>query len=86
MIFCFSLSQTEINECESDPCQNGGTCVEGVDEFECVCAAGFEGTLCDTESDECASTPCFNGGSCLNGAARFIVFFVLYIPPCVVFD
>ncbi|XP_072015170.1 ryncolin-1-like [Amphiura filiformis] len=33
----------------SDPCQNGGTCVDGtgVDSFTCACAAGYTGDTCD---------------------------------------
>lgn len=34
--------------CESDPCQNGGTC-ESTEEggFECVCEEGWTGDVCD---------------------------------------
>ena len=38
----------DINECGSSPCQNGGTCVDGVNQYTCTCAAGYEGTLCQT--------------------------------------
>lgn len=41
---CFSISgvncNTEINECSSNPCFNGGTCQDQVGSFQCVCQAG----------------------------------------------
>lgn len=42
------LHVAEINECDSDPCQNGATCSDFVDFFNCTCVAGYEGTLCET--------------------------------------
>ena len=41
----FSIS--DINECESSPCQNSGTCVEGIGMFTCECP-GYEGDMCET--------------------------------------
>ena len=38
----------EIDECDSNPCGNGGTCNEYINEFNCTCAGGYEGTLCET--------------------------------------
>ena len=44
----FKLS--DINECESNPCENSGTCAEGyaVDSYSCDCADGYTGTDCET--------------------------------------
>jgi hypothetical protein len=38
------LSNADINECSSQPCANGGTCVDAVNGFSCVCVAGYSGT------------------------------------------
>ena len=38
----------DINECASSPCQNGGTCVDQVNQYTCQCAAGYSGTTCAT--------------------------------------
>ena len=33
--------------CLSNPCVNGGTCVDGLNLFTCRCDAGFMGVTCD---------------------------------------
>ena len=37
----------DIDECVSDPCQNRATCNDGVNEFNCSCIPGFNGTICE---------------------------------------
>ena len=37
-----------IDECESDPCQNGGTCNDDVNMYTCTCAPGYTGTHCES--------------------------------------
>lgn len=37
---------TDINECDSDPCANNGTCIDMVNGFVCNCTAGFVGVFC----------------------------------------
>jgi hypothetical protein len=42
---------TDVAECGSSPCQNGGTCGElaaGTPGYSCTCAAGWTGTECQT--------------------------------------
>ena len=39
---------TEINECDSMPCQNGATCTDGIASYTCSCPAGYTGILCET--------------------------------------
>lgn len=39
---------TDANECVSNPCLNGGTCEDLINEYKCVCVAGYQGTSCGT--------------------------------------
>ena len=38
----------DTDECASDPCINGATCVDQVNQYSCTCTAGYEGTNCET--------------------------------------
>jgi len=38
-----------VNECESNPCRNGGTCVDGVNAYTCTCPPGYAGKDCETQ-------------------------------------
>ena len=44
----FICTLTEVDECESQPCQNGGDCTDKLGLFECNCTAGYEGVQCET--------------------------------------
>ncbi|XP_047612048.1 coagulation factor X isoform X1 [Phacochoerus africanus] len=35
------------DQCESSPCQNQGKCKDGLGEYNCTCAEGFEGKNCE---------------------------------------
>ena len=56
-----------INECESDPCSNGATCVDIRRGYHCVCPAGFTGLDCDIDIDEClGNNVCLNNATCVD--------------------
>ena len=42
------LFSIDINECDTNPCQNGGTCLDGKASYSCECMAGYEGDDCET--------------------------------------
>uniref|UniRef100_A0A7N8XL17 Delta-like protein n=1 Tax=Mastacembelus armatus TaxID=205130 RepID=A0A7N8XL17_9TELE len=53
-----------INDCESNPCRNGGTCIDKVSVYQCICGDGWEGDHCEINIDDCSTNPCHNGGTC----------------------
>lgn len=66
--------EIEINECQSHPCQNGGSCIDLVGHYICSCPPGTLGVLCEINEDDCAqplrlrSSPpkCLNNGTCVD--------------------
>ncbi|XP_034035125.1 sushi, nidogen and EGF-like domain-containing protein 1 [Thalassophryne amazonica] len=67
----------DINECESQPCLNGGECIHQVTNFTCICPAPFTGALCETEfvepqvnsteaKNQTEACLCQNGGVCVD--------------------
>ncbi|XP_050362534.1 cubilin-like [Nymphalis io] len=65
------LSNKRKNECQSHPCENGGTCLNLVNGYHCLCPSNWKGTNCDEDVNECrnfAGTDlgCQNGATCIN--------------------
>ena len=42
----------DIDDCESKPCMNDGTCTDGVNTYTCKCATGNMGVNCESMSDQ----------------------------------
>ena len=38
---------SDIDECQNDPCEYGGTCTDFLDGFNCTCLDGFQGERCE---------------------------------------
>ena len=38
----------DIDECVNHTCQNGGSCLDGVNNYSCNCLQGFTGDRCET--------------------------------------
>ncbi|NP_001003148.2 cubilin precursor [Canis lupus familiaris] len=72
-----SLQQTvDKKVCSSNPCQNGGTCLNLHDSFFCICPSQWKGPLCSVDVNECqiySGTPlgCQNGATCENTAGSY---------------
>jgi hypothetical protein len=62
----------EINECEPNPCHNGGTCADFPAAYNCTCPLGFAGTNCEINIDNCEENPCRNGGRCVDGVNKYV--------------
>lgn len=41
------LLYAEVNECASNPCQNGGSCSDFVGRYSCSCVQGYSGYSCE---------------------------------------
>lgn len=67
-----TLTQTLLeDDCRSQPCQNGGTCLDRYNTFHCICPAGWQGATCTQDVNECAELAgtdlgCQNGATCIN--------------------
>ncbi|GFT91867.1 cubilin homolog [Trichonephila clavipes] len=64
------------NECNSNPCRNGGTCVDTYNGFICNCPSNWEGATCENDVNECArfagtSFGCQNGATCINNVGGY---------------
>ena len=66
------------DDCASNPCSNGGTCVNTYSGYFCQCPDNWEGSRCDEDVNECSrfagtDLGCQNGATCQNtpGAYRF---------------
>ena len=44
----FHITLLDIDDCESNPCKNGGCCIDGVDSYTCICSPGYTGHDCET--------------------------------------
>ena len=63
--------QLNKDDCALNPCANGGTCIDLVDDYTCQCAPGFGGANCEENFDDCAHNPCANGGTCVDEVHGF---------------
>lgn len=69
-MFC----ETELNECESAPCLNGGQCIDFINEYRCNCTGtGFDGKNCEHDINECLQEriSCGGRGHCINTEGSF---------------
>ena len=66
-----------INNCASNPCNNGAKCTSLKDDYTCLCKPGFKGRDCEIEVIECLSNPCHENAVCVDKAS-FIDFSLCY--------
>uniref|UniRef100_H3BWA3 EGF-like domain-containing protein n=1 Tax=Tetraodon nigroviridis TaxID=99883 RepID=H3BWA3_TETNG len=62
--------------CSSNPCRNGGTCLNLLNSYHCLCPSNWEGPDCATDVNECQlfsgkAQGCQNGATCVNGPGSF---------------
>ncbi|XP_060890789.1 aggrecan core protein-like [Labrus mixtus] len=50
-------TDNDIDDCQSNPCQNGGTCIDEINSFVCLCLPSFRGATCErAETKGCEHT------------------------------
>lgn len=52
--FTGSYCQHDINECDSKPCLNGGTCLDSYGTYKCTCPHGYTGLSCQVGGFLCS--------------------------------
>ena len=48
VLFTPTVVDVDVDDCDPNPCQNGGTCTDRVFFFMCECLDGFTGNTCQT--------------------------------------
>lgn len=69
-------TMVHVVSCNSNPCLNGGTCLNLLGSYHCLCPHNWKGTNCDTDVNECQTNTgtlnsCQNGATCVNTAGSF---------------
>ncbi len=57
--------------CDSDGCTNGATCEDIFNDYQCLCALGFNGTDCEININDCVQHRCLHGAACKDGIANY---------------
>lgn len=65
--------EENIDDCPGHQCQNGATCIDGVNSYTCGCPSTYTGRFCEQDVDECSLRPsvCQNGATCTNSVGGF---------------
>ena len=44
--------ENDIDECDPNPCQNGGICEDKINDYNCICPKCYAGKNCETVRDD----------------------------------
>ncbi|XP_066147032.1 sushi, von Willebrand factor type A, EGF and pentraxin domain-containing protein 1-like [Euwallacea fornicatus] len=66
--FFGTFCDKKMSPCDSQPCQNSGSCLITGGGFNCSCPEDFTGKYCESaiEKGPMCAMECYNGGSCLD--------------------
>ncbi|XP_045769800.1 protein eyes shut [Maniola jurtina] len=57
--------EEQIDECQSNPCRNGGICIDAHADYMCACTYGFTGKSCEVQIEFCDEDSCSNNALCV---------------------
>ena len=60
------ITSKQSQPCDSNPCQNGGSCIDANGNYTCMCPVEFEGPNCDVTVGKSTTLAmeAFGGGWC----------------------
>lgn len=58
--------EVDLDECLSNPCYFGGTCVDGPNSYSCTCTPDFIGERCEAVVRQCNFNPCSDNSVCVD--------------------
>lgn len=53
-----SYCQVNVDDCQPNPCRNGGVCIDRINSFYCNCTEDWMGVVCEKPYDVCELLPC----------------------------
>ncbi|KAJ8978624.1 hypothetical protein NQ317_011256 [Molorchus minor] len=63
-VFSGKRCEIDIDECSSQPCYNGATCIDLPQGYKCQCTPGYFGINCQEEKSDCSNNTCPARGMC----------------------
>ena len=67
--------EININECLQSGCRPEDPrvkyCVDGINDYKCVCENGFTGKNCEIDIDDCRNNECANNSTCIDGVNKY---------------
>ena len=77
------ICETNIDDCETNPCENGGECHDGIDVYTCECTSDWMGETCEEVNVHDMYTMFSNTLQCVQFVLNCIHFLIHSILDCV---
>ena len=67
----------DIDDCAVQPCLNGGTCIDAVNDYTCNCAVGYTGKNCSVGKNSMAMSKVDKQGTHMS-EERFLFLYISF--------